>query len=300
MNSVTINNHRRAVFFGCFLLIAILVGWSTAFAQQGDYLLEGNLVVKSGETFKYQLSFREKRGHLKGHSLTWLEGGKPSKANISGTIDKKRNTIYFTEEATGELVDTKETTICYISGTLAYQLSGDKYIVTGAFTGKDKNDKYCGEGNLRLTHPAAQDKVLGNYKEVVKAPPVPAPQPEEKPTTTGSVTNIGTVTAIAHQDIAWKTDSCILYIWQYAPRDTDAVSIKYNGKELVHNLTLSKAKKRLVLPTIRKINQLEIVAENEGSHPPNRARIMLAGDGNQYFLTIYNERGKTATVFLKK
>ncbi len=272
--------------------VAALVLLFSAFAARAqDYVLDGYFSMAGGPTVPYQLAFREYNGQIKGYSLSWFTAGaKPLKAKIAGTLDRSHQQLWFRESPLGTETGEPGASMCYAVCSLSYKRKGGSYVATGVFTASEPDGTPCAGGSVRLTHPAAHDSVLGNYA----LPPV-APTPHEPVTI-----NVGLISAGSDKEIGWKDDSCFLFVWQYQAGDTDAVTLTVNGKELVNNYTLTANRRKFTVPLSTTTTDICITPTNQGSHPPNRARLMLAGSSTQYLFTAYNEKGRAAHIYIRK
>ena len=287
------------------LLAVLLFIASAAYGQKDYYTLDGRVNVRSGATYKYQLCFTEKKGRIKGYSLTWLEKAAPSKALIEGKIDRKHKLLSFSETEVVNSTLLKTETMCLFNSVLSYKQSGNIYDVSGTFRGTDVNGVYCGDGTMSFTHPVSGDHILGNPK-VVKPPQETV---KLKDSTAGRVTAEPKKESIPETELLtfgknkvldWHEQTLILDVWDYGTPDGDVVTISLNGKAVLSGYTMVSDKKRLVLKLEEGENTLTILAENEGSVPPNTARLLLTDGVKQYNLTAYNEEGRSASIILRR
>ena len=111
----------KLLFFGVLFFLPVL-----SFAQEDSYTLKGQLMVKGGDNYKYELVFTSNKGIVSGYSLTYLGGKEPSKASITGVIDKDKKTFSFRE--TKVLNGDREQAMCLVSCKLSYSQAKGKFI----------------------------------------------------------------------------------------------------------------------------------------------------------------------------
>jgi len=67
-----------------------------------------------------------------------------------------------------------------------------------------------------------------------------------------------------------------LRIWDYGKEDGDIITVIFNGKTLVSHLTITNAGWSTTIELLPGKNWLQIIAENEGTEPPNTAAISIS------------------------
>src|ERR1043165_4680244 len=105
-----------------YLPLLLLLLCSAASAQVKQRTLKGYMGLEGGESFTYEMDFKDSAGHIKGYAYTWLQKGKEVKASIKGEINRKAHTVSFYED---EIIYNKgfasNVTICLVKATLRYQ-----------------------------------------------------------------------------------------------------------------------------------------------------------------------------------
>ncbi len=283
-----------ALYYTLLTVLAVLP--LTAYCQKDYYRLDGKVVIEGGETYQYQLDFREKNGKISGYSLTWLDDTLPSKCLVTGEIDRNNRTITFSEKEDDNMLMLKLNDICYFNGTLAYKEIGDMFLLSGKFIGLNKYAQFCGRGEITLSHNSKGDSLLGvTVKPKQKPVPIPVKQVVEE-----APTDVEVITYGSSKELNWKSDTCIMDIWDYGNVDGDIISIDFNHANVLEKTELNENKVQLRLALVPGANNIKIVAENEGTAPPNTARIQLTDGKKKYTFTAYNTMGKSATIVLKK
>ena len=279
--------------FHCLLSIIFIPLLLTG--KEKNHVLKGQLKVKGGESYPYQLVFSVAHAKMKGYSITKMPDGSETRTSIKGLINKERHLIIFAETKL-LTAEQKDLTTCFVNAVLMYKLKGANYMVTGPFKGQDNEHNECGEGTVEFVQAAAEDDLFeaDSLKELKPGKPAPEIASQE-PTAGGDKITAGTDKAYQ-----WQTDSCTIEIWDGGVIDGDVISVLVNGEKVLDNYTLRKDKKKLSFRLGKNANTISIIAEYEGINPPNTAQLLLYDGTVQYALTAFNKKGEKATVILKK
>ena len=108
------------------------------------------------------------------------------------------------------------------------------------------------------------------------------------------------ITTGVKKQFDWKTDSCIVEVYDGGVIDGDIISVAFNNTEVLTRYALVKKKYKFKLSLKEKVNKIEIFAENEGKSPPNTANITLTDGNRHYRLKAYNKIGESAEILLKR
>ena len=108
------------------------------------------------------------------------------------------------------------------------------------------------------------------------------------------------ITAGVQKQMDWHTDTCTMEIWDGGVIDGDVVSVLFNDQVVLSHYSLVKARKQLKLPLTSRKNTIAIVAEEEGTNPPNTAQLSLWDGGLNYKITAYSSKGARAIIIIKK
>ena len=265
-----------------------------AHGQAKTYKLVG-IAKTNGFGYLYALVFDVNKSSISGYSITKQPNGDEFKAEVKGSIDRKKHTISFMETRSLDKEAHKGMAICFFSATLTYKLLGDKYSVAGPFSGRDLDNKVCSEGTMQFEDLNTAGSVFYKKKETPPKPVArdsvvtkPAPLPEN------------TITAGVEKQIEWTSDSCTIEVWDGGVIDGDVITVLYNDKPVLTNYSLVKAKKQLRFPVSKKANIVTIVALDEGINPPNTAEINLWDGNTVYSITAFNKKGARAMVVIKR
>src|SRR5690606_1546136 len=99
----------------------------------------------------------------------------------------------------------------------------------------------------------------------------------------------------------WVSDTIIFEIRDGGKIDGDVVSVSFNNNIVLHNYTLTKGVKRILLPLSGKeVDAITIIAGNEGNEPPNAADIMLQDGDRLYEIIAHNKIGKKANILIRR
>lgn len=296
-------------------LVIFLLFFSSVFAQQKE--LKGYLGVEHGESFTYKLSFTDSFGYIKGYAYTWLDENKDVKAKVTGFIDKKNKTLSFKET---EIVYNhgfeSNTTICLINATLKFKEENGLKVFTGSISSSDASNVYCGQGTIRFMDNETLKNLFNDNetneespKDIVKRSTAKKPFKIIYDTISKSSINQNIpqnnktekITSGTEKEYDWMSDSVILEVWDGGRIDGDMINILFNDSTILKRYALTQKRNRIVVPIMNNsINQLEIVAVNEGNEPPNTANLLLIDGSKQYPIIAYNTIGKKAIIRIRK
>ena len=255
------------------ILCAILLFGGIAGAQ--EYKLKGMIMMGSEERHKFELVFTNKGGTISGYSRTWWDEGIPFKADITGTMDSRRQTISFRE--TNMVIEPpamlpRDQVMCMFNGELSYVVSGDAILCSGKFRGTELNGDECGSGTLAL-------QGLGTATHVAA---VKTAEPE-----------------VPANALIWHSDSLIINIWDYGTVDGDEATVWLNGRAVLSRYTITSSKVRLHFALKPGLNTLEIKAANPQSILPVSARVVLDDGAGHYEFPAGKAHGSDAINIMK-
>ena len=287
--------------------IVCLLFAALSFAQPNKITLSGTIDVNSGETFPYKLVLTESGGVVKGYSLTYSEPNE-TRALVQGTLDRAGRTLSFkeTEIVYAHGFHTKAF-MCLIDAHLQYVQGGRGNVLSGPITSVEADRTACTGGtitfstegeiqNLFSYHEQADTFISMKRKQ--KEQPIPAPKKEQEVTSPLATEK---VTAGIEKAYDWHSDSVVIDIWDGGNVDGDRVTLQFNGETVLNNYYLVKEKRRLRIPLSRQgVNTLTIIADNEGSDPPNTASLLLTDGATKYSLLAYDARGQRALVKIRR
>ena len=272
--------------------------------QSKNYALAGYTYLLGGEKCPYELVFDIAGTTINGHSLTKRSDGMEQRMKIKGTIDREQHTISFTETTAANALQPALTS-CAIDAKLKYILRGNKYFISGTFTGRDRSNMKCSEGAIEFEQPFVRGSLFFRDTATSSRPTAvtarhqadtlyAAGQPPEV------VNGYLKITEGVPQYITWNTASCSIQIWDGGVIDKDIITILLNGKEVLTDHVLTKAKKQIILPLNEKVNIITILAGDEGSAPPNTAQMILNDGAVEHKIITFNKQGKSASIVLTR
>jgi hypothetical protein len=219
---------------------------------------------------------------------------------LEGHVDKQKRAITISEKEEKNMLLIQPMDICYFNGTLVYKYQDGGAEFSCKYTGLNKYQQYCGHGLITLFQNAALDSLF-------TIPPKPQPKAAPRHPADHTTANapaaqqeVEVITAGNTKELDWKTDTCIIDIWDYGYVDGDIITVFFNGKNMLNKYEINATKKQLRLPLGAGENVIRILAENEGKAPPNTARLLLTDGKKQYSFTAYNTVGKSAEILLRK
>lgn len=299
---------RCRLFCAAAIFVLITLSVSGKLLAQ-SYTLSGMMQMNTGETFPYKIVFTEENGNIRGSSYTFAPP-QQTKSTIKGTIDRYERKIKFREtEITESRGMPTKAFMCLVNATLIYDRSYNGATLSGPVSSRQTDKTACTPGTLLFNtadelQPLFQpketfDTVITMKKKTpvqapagikVSQPDIPTPIPETEKITAGKVNTYD-----------WYTDTLILDIWDGGNTDGDRVTIACNGKTYLERHYLIKEKKRVKIAlNTEGINTLSILADNEGSDPPNTATMLLSDGDKKYSILAYNNMGQRAIIKIRK
>jgi len=298
---------NRFIIILCFLLFT----HPFAEGQSKNYTLKGHIYIRGGDKYPYQLIFNINGDVVIGYSVTKWPNAVEPRIKIRGQIDFKQHTLLYRET---EIITALPLAgnMCLVDTKLKYVLRGGRYFIFGTFTGKDKNNKTCGEGAIEFEEPYVPGSLfypdtVTNKKTAASQPLVTLPAAKKQKDTLAVsevpdeiIGGYHKITEGVPQHLTWNTGYCNIQVWDGGVIDGDVITILLNGKEVLTNYTLTKTKKQLFLTLTEKINTITIVAGDEGTAPPNTAQMILYDGPIQHEILAFNKEGKTASIVITK
>ena len=286
----------------CFLLSAACI---LPAAAQKKIVLNGTLVMKTGETFPYKLEITDSGNAIKGYSLTYQPPDE-TKTTIHGKLDRSLRTLSFKEKdiVYSHSVPTKAF-MCLVNATLDYVYEGGKYVLKGPVTSREADNTACTQGEIVFTNEQEIqnlfayheqfDTVITMKKRVVAPVDATTAPVVQEPLVTDKVT-----TGV-EKAYDWHSDTLVIDVWDGGTVDGDRITLQFNGETYLTNYFLQKEKKQLRIPISGyEVNTIAILADNEGSDPPNTASILLTDGTSKYSILAYNKKDDVALIRIRK
>jgi len=297
-----------------FCILSFVAG-----AQIKNTTLKGYIAVEGGESFTYKIVFTDSSGIIKGYSLIYQDEKKDVKSIVGGNIDRNARTLSFKETSIVYNHGFESNAImCLVDAKLKYARNNNSFVLSGPYTSADAGNAACGTGTISFI----TEDVLKELFSATPATDTPKPAKKaiaEKPVsnyrpsravvsenidarhTTEKVSTPDEITSGVDKIYEWRSDTVIAEVWDGGNIDGDIITVLYNNVTILNHYTLVKEKKQLHIPLSGKgIDILTIVANNEGSEPPNTANILLTDGDNQYNIIAYNSVGQQANIKIKK
>lgn len=285
-----------------FLLLLLLLG-RVVTAQTDKMVLHGTISMATGEKFPYKIEITESNNVVTGYAYTYDERDQ-AKAIIKGKVDKQAHKLTFREtEILQSSLVAPQAFMCMVQASLEYR-NGK---LSGPAINKQLDNTACTDGTITFSISAEIDELFASHDkydmeirmgEKKKTPDVPPTvttavpvqeQPQEK------------ITAGIEKSYDWYSDSVVMEVWDGGYFDGDMVSIYLDDKPVLSKYVILKQKKHLAveLPTAG-THTIAILAENEGSDPPNTATLALYDGGTRYNIVAYNNKGERSFIRVKR
>ena len=292
----------KPVLLFCLLQLC----WFTVTAQTKEYTLSGYVSVPGEGNCKYRIGFSVTGSAISGYSVTYLSDKTEMKASIAGAINRKKETLTFKETPVPGFSQGAD---CLFDARLKSKTIATHTFLMGTYNGTDSARNDCGKGSIVFEVPPEMNDLFneptseGRPQVTLRSLPPALPEKhivqQLKKTEPPKADVIALVTATQQQSFDWRSDSCILEIWDAEVADGDALSILLNGQIVLENFTISGDKKVLHLALPRRNSSLTIVAIDEGKAPPCTSRLLLTDGNRRYDILARLEKGQQALISLR-
>lgn len=294
---------KRALLITVFLFLTVV-----SFAQSEKLVLSGVMDMNTGESIPYAIFFTESGGTIKGYSITYKEPD-DTKTIIEGFLDRKAKTLSFKETEIVYSHDRKKTKayMCLADAHLDCRTQNGGKIFKGSLNSNEADRTACTGGTITfsnelevmhvLTVKEKFDTVIAMGRKPKDVPVVVKPQPVEEPVQV--ITE--KITKGIEKAYEWHSDTVIIDVWDGGNVDGDKVTLMYNDKAWLSGYSLVKQKRQVRIPISKSGEDIiSIIADNEGSDPPNTATMMLTDGTTRYNVEAYNNKGSRALIKVKR
>lgn len=234
------------------------------YAQDISGFWKGTLSMPNGcfAQNNIELQIRIAGDSLRGDSYHYLDINNYVKKNFRGSYSKESKKLIVQEVLVTTYNIRSTCTICIKRYELTYSRNGNVETLSGGWTGKIQGtERDCETGNIVLTRIKESA-----FKEV----------PEVKVDT-------GTIR---------------LDFYDNGVVDGDIISVIVNGKTVLSHqeLTVKPITTYLKIDLNNTFQEIEMLAENEGSIPPNTALLIITAKDKRYRLFLSSDKEKSARV----
>ncbi|MFD1292907.1 hypothetical protein ACFQ5N_03570 [Lutibacter holmesii] len=281
------------------LSFLIFINFSLVAQTVENYDFIGTLILENNALITYRIQFDIKDSKISGFSYTDINGKDETKSELTGTYNSKEKNIVLKESS---ILYTKskeiEDIFCFINVDAKLKIEKDKPSIQGDFVGLYHNKDTCATGKLLLVSlKDAFDKIEKVSKKISKTKKIDSVTKtkftkehflnEIKPNTLKS-DDVLTVFS--------KGNKFILEIWDNGKEDGDLISLTFNKKTVFRKYAVKKEKRIVELDLIEGENLVEILANNNGTIPPNTAKVILKDGEVQHTISTSLESGKSSKI----
>ena len=252
------------------LLFSLIFVYLNVFCQE-NYIFIGELILnyENDKSVPYLLNFTKNNENIVGYSLTDFNGEHETKNVILGTYDSDKELLQIHEtDIIYTFSDYSPLDFCYVDFEVLIDLSQkDNQIIT-PFCSHFNDGSNCVSGDVLLyQYYQSKPKVIKKIKKHINVPIVES--------------SLKKLSKNQKINIKMKQERTEFLIWDMAREDGDKVNIFFNGKLLARDYVVTNEKKREILKLKKGINEIKIVAKNEGRLSPNTTEISVRnGDEN--------------------
>ncbi|CEN43400.1 hypothetical protein [Capnocytophaga canis] len=273
-------------------MLFLLLFSPMVFCQTNDYEFIGVVKLHGDEKniISYRLLFSEEKGKISGFSITDLEGKHETKNKISGFYNQKERKISFSEN---EILYTKSKidkySFCYINFEGNINLKKKNASLKGNFKGLFDDQTKCIDGTIEMVKMEKVEKVVNKIAKKIERSKKIDLETKEKinPVKMLDSLKINKLSKNENLNLFVKNNKIVLDIWDAGKIDNDEIDIIFNGEFVLQNYVVRREKRSLSLNLKEGKNHIKIIAKNEGSMPPNTAKIDIS-DSDRYFETYTN------------
>jgi len=259
-----------------FLIISLLfVCPSFVFSQSNSFEFTGLIQVEK-QKISYIIKFDFIHNNsIEGYSITDIEGENYTKSKIKGTYDTIKQIISFEEI---KILQTKSkeqiSDFCFIHIKNANVKKNDGFLYFNSpFIGFYTDGSKCAQGKIYMQSDIK--KLIEKLSEHIKKMPIDIPQQLDG----SALTHVETNDTIIN---LWESDSIVFQIWDGEFEDGDIVSIYINNDTLLDKYVIKNKRKTIKYACTEGVYTIKIVAIDEGSYPPNSARIVFIDNKKKY------------------
>jgi hypothetical protein len=258
----------------------------------------GNIYISKSVSYKYNLRFtisNDKK--VSGYSLTDPGGANETKTKITGTFDTTTKILKY-EETTllRSKVDMQKSNLCFVKATLKIKKNKFFETLVGNFQGIEHvKNTTCATGDIKLLNTDRIKKVLKDQadKEEFKI--------QKKQEANAKYDRDFKIAGKKGKEFMITGNTIKLTVWDRGAIDGDSISIQLNGKYILQNYSLTSTPKILNLDLAdMDVNTLKIIANNEGTLPPNTAAIKIETSLEQYPILTEAKINEDRTIILRK
>ncbi len=284
------------------LLICLASCINPLLAQQYQYVFIGSAsFTGSKEVTTYRLEFNDSSGTISGQSVMDILGSNKTTTKVAGKLDFKKGVLQFKET---KLINTLSKygakDFCYVSATLKMKRKKSVTMFAGKYKGYNADGKtICGTGELTLL--AANDLIdkltrMAEKKNIL-------PDTITKKPTEQVIDTSGSVQLQPGSSMTFICPNPKIYIelWDNGKIDGDIVRLTQDDKVILDQylLTNNRLLLEIKMPD-NKASVLKLQALNEGTDPPNTARMKVTSGNKVYVIDASTEKSTPVEIILKQ
>lgn len=272
---------------------------------------------KGVKTHKLRLTFKAAKRNENSHEGEYYINDALNKAHygrfaIKGTF--RNGALHY--ETTSKIFEVKNRLnfgFCYSKATLKWSEDANYEYLEGTWKGWDEDGTPCADAHVRLrrrkrvpTPPVVEDTIP--TPPPVEEPPVavkeepkeeakstPPPQPPVIPLGDPSLRR-----SVTKDQLHVDKDSIDIAVWDDNRADGDIISLVYNGKVLLKEYTLTKARQRFRVKLRPGKNVITLIAHNLGEIPPNTAAIEVERNEGRKRVILESDMDKSESIIIYK
>ncbi len=284
------------------LVFLLSLSYTISIAQQ-DYEYVGIIKLPDTSLISYKISFVEKDGLVKGHSITDMGGAHETKSFITGYFDDKKNSLEFYESG---ILYTKssitQNDFCFVHFDGRLKKLNESQQIKGAFKGMYDNGAECISGDIMMTNFRRVLKKASKLDRKIDRNILVSKEKKDAVNIRQTMDSLSLNLLNKNEvmSIFSKSETVTLEVYDAGQEDGDQISIWVNDAVILKDFTVTAIKKTLTIPLKTDETKVKIKALNNGAIGGNTVKMDIT-DVNNHIDTLTNlKEGESAQfVFVK-
>jgi hypothetical protein len=269
---------------GCcltFILIFIFNSGQIYGQIAQEYL--GVIKLNDSSFISYRLNLLENNNLISGYSITDIGGNHETKSNITGSYNRKTNTLSFKEVGiiyTKSEIDDYD--FCYIHFNGKMNNVDSNKNIEGDFEGRYNDGSTCINGQIKLRNIIKIEKKAVKIDKLIQKSKSINSDIKSKINVVQTLDSLKMNILKSGQNLSMFSSSSVLKlsIFDAGKVDGDKINIYVNDTIFLKNYMVTKKTKELVIPLNSKLTTIKVMALNVGSIAPNTAKIEITDQKN--------------------
>ncbi|MCP9199517.1 hypothetical protein MKO06_06340 [Gramella sp. GC03-9] len=263
----------------------------------------GVIKLNDSSFISYRIAFEIKNDSISGYSITDMGGPHETKSNLEGFYNEESRELSFQE---ANIIYTKspiiENDFCFVNFKGRVKDIYDVEEIEGIFRGLYSDGQSCLDGDIKMVSiekiKKKAEKVDRKIQRVKRLD-----EDIKKKVSLAKTMDTLSMNIIASNEnlnILTSDEEIELTIYDAGKEDDDRIDLIINGKKILENFVVTREKKIIPIKLKDEQTQIDVVALNVGTSPPNTVKIHFE-DSRNYVTTLTNlKEGEKAGINIVK